>query len=107
MPTFCTAKHKEGKKKYAHLDFRLKIAQGLITGFSSRKHIAEPPLYIGPVVPENKFNHDNVHMGYKRPKRCKWHCMQKWVMKETVFGFHLCRVHLFKEVCHCAYHNQN
>ena len=98
---------RQTKKKYAHLDFRLEIAQGLIAGFSSRKRVAEPPLYVGPVALENKFNHDNVHMGYKRPKRCKWHCMQKWVRKETVFGCHLCRVHLCKEGCHNAYHNQN
>ena len=59
---------RQTKKKYAHLEFRLEITQGLIAGFSSRKRVAEPLIYIGPVTPENEFNHDNVHMGYKRPE---------------------------------------
>ena len=78
---------------------------GLITGFSSRKRKAEASLHIGPVIVADENNHENVHMGLKKGKRCKWHCMQQ-MRKETVCGFHLCNVHLCKDGCHVAYHNQ-
>ena len=78
---------------------------GLIAGFSSRKRKAEAPLYIGPVTAANENNHENVHMGSMKGKRCKWHCMQQ-MRKETVYGCCLCNVHLCKDGCHIAYHNQ-
>ena len=45
------------QKKYAHLDFQLEIAIGLIAGFSSRKRREEVPLHIGPVTAANENNH--------------------------------------------------
>ena len=77
----------------------------LIAGFSSRKRKAEASLYIGSVTDENENNCENVHMGSKKAMRCKWHCMQQ-IRKETVYGCHLCNVHLWKDGCHIAYHNQ-
>ena len=61
---------RQTKKKYAHPDFRLEIAMGLIARFSFRKRKAEAPLYIQPVTAGNENNHENVHMGSKKGKRC-------------------------------------
>ena len=99
---------RQTKKKYAHLDFdfQLEIAMGLTVGFSSRKRKAEAPLYIGPVKAANENNHENVHMGSKEGKRCKWHCMQQ-MRNKTVYGCHLCKEHLCKDGCHIPYHNQH
>ena len=103
---YCKTSTRQTKKKYVHLDFYLEIALGLIAEFSSRERKAEVPLYIGPVTAANENNHENVHMGSKEEKRCKWHCM-KQMRKETVYGCHLCNVHLCKDGCHIAYHNQH
>ena len=96
---------RQTKKKYAHLDFQFEIAVGLIAGLSSRKRKVEAPLFTGPVTAANENNHENVNMGSKKEKRCKWHCMQQ-MRKETVYGYCLCSVHLCKGGCHIAYHNQ-
>ena len=77
----------------------------LIVGYSSRKRKAEAPLCMGPVTAVNESNHENVHMGSKKGKRCKWHCMQK-ISEETVYRYHVCHFHLCKDGYHIAYHNQ-
>ena len=56
---------------------------GLIAGFSCRKRKAEATLFIGPVTVANENSHENVHMGSKKGKGCKWHCMQQ-MRKETM-----------------------
>ena len=66
----------------------------------------EAPLYIGSVTAANENNHENVHMGSEKGKRCKWHCMQQ-MRKETVCGCHLSNVQFCKDGCHIAYHNQH
>ena len=78
---------------------------GLIARFSSRKRKAEVPLYIGPVTVANENNYENVHMGSKKGARCKWHGVQQ-IRKENVYGCWLCSVHLCRDECHIAYHNQ-
>ena len=102
---YCKTSTRQTKKKYAHLDILLEIAEGLIDGFSSRKRKAKAPLFIGPVTAANAKNDENVHMGSKKGKRCKWHCMQQ-MRKETIYGCHLCNVLLCKDGCHISYHNQ-
>ena len=102
---YCRTSTRENKKKYAHLDFQLEIAVGMIARFSSRKREAEVSLYIGPVTAGNENNHENVCMGSKKRKRCKWHCMHQ-MRKEIVDGYCLCNVHLCKDGYHIAYHNQ-
>ena len=62
---YCKMSTRQTKKKYAHLDFYLRFAVGLIAGFSSRKGKEEGPLYIGPVTAANDNSHENVHMGLK------------------------------------------
>ena len=101
---YCKTSTRQTKKKDAHLDFQLKIAMGLIAGFSFRKRKAEAQLYIGHVRAANENYHENVNMGSKKGKKCKWHCMQQ-MRTETVYGCHLCNVHLCKYECHIAYHN--
>ena len=78
---------------------------GLIAGFSSSIRKAEAPLYIGPVTATNENNHENICIGSKKGKRCKWPFMQQ-IRKETVYGCHLCNVHSFIDGCHIAYHYQ-
>ena len=78
---------------------------GLIAVFSSREGKAETQQYNGPVKATNEKNCENIHMGSKNGRRCKWHYMQQ-MRKETVYGCHLCNVHLCKDGCHIAYHNQ-
>ena len=103
--SYCKTLTRQTKKKYTQLHFWLEIAMGLIAGFSSRKMKAEAPLYIGPVTAVNENNHENVHMGSKKGKRYRWHCMQQ-MRKETVYGCHFCNVCLCKDGYHIAYHNQ-
>ena len=69
------------KQRYSHLDFCQDVALGLIAEFSSCKHKAEAPAYVGPIMPVNEATHHSVHMGLKQTRRCKWHSMQKWVGK--------------------------
>ena len=102
---YCKTSTRQTKKKYAHLDFQVEIAMGLTAGFSSRKGNAETPLYIGLITFANENNHENVHTGSKKGKRCKWHCMQQ-MRKEALYGCLLCNGHLCKYACHIAYHNQ-
>ena len=83
------------------LTFDLRL-QWVIAGFLSRNRKAEAPLYIGPATTSNENNHENVHIGSKNGKRCKWHCMQQ-MKKETVYGCQLCNVDLCKDGCHIAY----
>ena len=78
---YCKTSTRQTKKKYVHLDFWLEIVMGLIVGFSSRKRKAEAPLYIRPVTAANKNNYENVHMGWKKGKRCK-----QQMRKEIVYG---------------------
>ena len=78
---------------------------GLIAIFSFRKRKAVAPLYIGSVTAANENNHENVHIGSKKGKRCKWHCFQQ-IRKETVYACCLCNVHLCKDGCHIVCHNQ-
>ena len=51
---YCKTSARQAKNNYAHLDFQLEIAVGLIAGFSSRKWKAEAALYIGPVTAANE-----------------------------------------------------
>ena len=92
------------KKKYAHLDFLLDVAHGLIAGFSARKQKSGALQHIRPGAPNDQLTHENVHMGGKA-KRCRWHYMQKG-RKETVYGCRICNVHLCKNGCHLKYHSQ-
>ena len=78
---------------------------GLIAQFSSRKRKVEAPLCIRPVTGANENNHENVHIGSMKGKRCKQHCMQQ-MRKEIVYEHHLCNVYLCEDGCHIAYHNQ-
>ena len=83
------------------------VACKLIGGFSSRKRKHEAPLYVGPIAAANEGNHENIHVEAGRfAMQCKWHLMQKRGRKMTAFGCKLCGVHLCKEGCHYAYHNQ-
>ena len=50
---------------------------GLIAKFSSRKRKAGTPLPLEPVTATNESNHENVNMGSKKGKQCKWHCVQR------------------------------
>ena len=65
------------KKRYAHIHFRQEVACQLIAGFSGRKRKSEAPMYVGPVAPQNETNHENVHLGANKGRRCKWHTQQK------------------------------
>ena len=95
------------KQRFTHLNFRKEVACNLIGGFSSRKKKHEAPLYVGPIAAANEGIHDNVHMeAGSLGMWCKWHLMQKRGRKMTAFGCKLCGVHLCKEGCHYAYHNQ-
>ena len=101
---YCKTSTRQTKKKYAYLGFCLEIAMALNAGSSSRKRKAEAPWCTRPVTAANENSHENVHMGLKKGKRCKWHCMQQ-MRKENVYGCHLCNAHLCKDGCHSAYHN--
>ena len=92
------------KWRFTHLDFRKEVACGLIGEFSSRKRRCGPQPYLVRAV---EASHENVHMESGRlGKRCKWHLVQKKGRKMTAFGCKLCGVHLCREGCHYAYHNQ-
>ena len=92
------------KRRFTHLDFRKEVACGLIGEFSSRKRRCGPQPYLVQAI---EASHENVHMESGRlSKWCKWHLMQKKGRKMTAFGCKLCGVHLCREGCHYAYHNQ-
>ena len=67
----------------------------LIARISSIKRKTEAPFYIWPVTAANENNHENVHMGSKKEKRCKWQCIQQ-IRKETVYECCLCNAHFVK-----------
>jgi hypothetical protein len=98
------------KKTYAQIDFRHDLALLLIGGFSQRYDKRRAPAqYVGPTAATNVLNHENVHMGSKRVRRCVAHSRYKpngKSVKQTAFGCLACRVFLCKE-CHFSFHSQN
>ena len=96
------------KKRYKHMDFRHELALSLIGGYSCRKKNVLPPRYIRPnMTEENTLNHDNVHMGGKRVRRCVGHKYFKpngKAVYETAYGCAACNVNLCK-MCHPLYHS--
>jgi len=98
----------EKKKRYEQADFRLELAENLIGNFSSRKRPAGHTRPVaGNKVPRNQ--HVNIHMGYKRPRRCFAHKNFQpngSVRYETVYGCSICRVSLCKS-CHGPFHEKN
>ena len=99
---------RQTKKNYKHLDFWIELAHGLIAGFSSRKRRSDTLQYLAPRPAIDESSHESVRMDQTRKtsRRCKWHFMQKWSRRETVYGCKLCNVYLCKDGSHLAYHNQ-
>ena len=93
MPTVCIVKLEQDKSRRSIpiLSFDLRLQWDWLLDFHQEKGRLKP--------------HENVHLGLKEGKKCKWHCMQQ-MRKETVHWCYLCNIHLCKDGCHIAYHNQ-
>ena len=53
-----------------------------------KKGKAEIPMYIGSLTATNENNHENVHVGTKKGKRCNFHCIQQ-MRKKLYMGVNL------------------
>ena len=100
---------RQTKKDYSHMHFRHELAMSLIGGYSCRQKALKPPRYIrNHFVPENLWNHENVHMGAPRVRRCVAHKIYKpngKAVMETAYGCAACNVFLCK-LCHPLYHKR-
>ena len=69
--------HPNIPKPFSQIDFRLKLAKGLMDNFSTRKksNIPLQPLFVGPDVPptDQMASHDNVKMDGSHVRMCKPH----------------------------------
>lgn len=95
------------KKNYAHSNFRLDVAKGLIGGFTCRQRNSNRRCNVTPTTPENAATHQLVNMGVKRPKRCYGHKRFKpngKDRKETVRGCKICNIHLCPD-CFLLWHS--
>ena len=94
------------KKKYAQIDFRHKLALGLINNYNGRQIRPQPkPQYIGPGAPEATVNHVNTHMNVSRVCTCKGHKKYEGKNKRTIYGCTACNAFLCKS-CHPKWHTQ-
>ena len=97
------------QKNYRHLDFQIELAHGLIAGFSSRKWRSDTLQYLAARPAINESSHESVRMDLTRKtsRRCKWHMVQKWPRRETMYGCKLCNVYLCKDGCHITINNRS
>ena len=94
-------------KGYSHMHFRHELALSLIGGYSCRQKSVKPQCYISNFAEENMWNHENVHMGARRVRRCVAHKIYKpngKTVKDTAYGCAACNVFLCK-LCHPLYHS--
>ena len=95
--------------KLSHLDFRLSILMKLMKGNSSRKRRRTDNINVSGLSSNDPTDHQVIRL-HGRKKCCVW-CRksgQKTAtnrVPETVFGCTLCQVHLRKDLCFAAYHN--
>ena len=99
--------HPDIPKSFSHIDFRLKLAKGLIGNFSCRKNrnVTVQPLFVGPEAPmdEQMASHDNVRMDGGRLRMCKAHKQFHGSTKRTVYGCKLCGIYICKD-CTVRWH---
>ena len=84
--------------KYGQLNFRLELVEEMTRDFSSRVR--------QPLKPDTKADHKNVHMGAKRPRRCKMHRQNFGKPGDTSFGCRSCGHFLCFE-CHAKLHRKD
>jgi hypothetical protein len=96
------------KRRFRHVDFRLELVNGLIGGYAKRKQsVGGDQLSCNRVLVsnENIDHHTNVRLEGRRTT-CKYHMRIHNKRRETVYGCAICNIHLCKDGCYAAYHQQ-